>query len=171
VDRPPDNLRWCRGYDLAISTKASSDFTASARCALDKRTGDLYIADVFRRRIEFPEQKRYIIDRITQEKNTEHGIEQALHGLALFQELRRSSGLARYAFKSVRPSQDKFTRALSWANRAEEGKVILVRGPWIRDFIEETVNFPNSPHDDQIDAVSIAVQMLDNQKRLLFTFR
>ena len=121
--------------------------------------------------MEFPEQRRFIIDRIKNEKNTEHGIEQALHGMAFIQELRRTSGLARYAFKSVRPAADKFTRALSWANRAEEGKVVLVRGPWIREFLDEVTTFPNSAHDDQIDAVSIAVQMLDGHKRFLYTFR
>jgi hypothetical protein len=82
VDRPPENLSWVRGYDLAVSTKDSADYTASFRCALDKQTGDLYIAGGFRKRIEFPEQRRLIVQKIREEPNTEHGIEQALHGQA-----------------------------------------------------------------------------------------
>ncbi|HEY2847774.1 MAG TPA: phage terminase large subunit, partial [Pyrinomonadaceae bacterium] len=185
VNRPPENLRWCRGYDLAISTKESADFTASFRCALDKQTGDLYIADGFRKRIEFPEQKRFIIERIRTERNTEHGIEHALHAQAFVQELRRQPGLITRPIRLVRPAHDKFTRALSWANLAEEGKVVLVRGTstgangtdpafrqpnWIDAFLEEITTFPNSTHDDQLDAVSIAVSMLERHKNAFHAF-
>ena len=88
VDTVPENLRWKRGYDLAISTKTSADYTASFRCAFD-RQGNLFIADGFRKRIEYPEQRRYIIDRMNSEPGTEHGIESAMHGKAVVQELRR----------------------------------------------------------------------------------
>lgn len=54
VDSVPPNLRWKRGCDLAISTKTSADYTASFRCAYDGM-GNLYIADGFRKRIEYPE--------------------------------------------------------------------------------------------------------------------
>ena len=55
---------------------------------------------------------------------------------------------------------DKLTRALAWLNLAEEGKVFLVRGPWIDEFVDEIARFPTGRHDDQVDAVSIAVNML-----------
>ena len=74
--RHPKGLRWCRGYDLAVSTKTSADYTASFRCAID-REGNLYIADGFKRRVEYPEQRRYIVGRLEAEKDTEHGIELA----------------------------------------------------------------------------------------------
>ena len=170
VDRPPENLRWARAYDLAVSTRSSADFTAAFRCAFDKHTGELYIADGFRRRIEFPEQKRLIVEKMTLEKNTEHGIEEALHGLAFIQELRRDPRALGKPFRGIRPAADKLTRALSWASLAEEGKVILVRGPWIDDFLDEVCTFPNGRHDDQIDAVSLAVQMLNRQKRFAYGF-
>jgi predicted phage terminase large subunit-like protein len=170
VDRPPEGLRWCRGYDLAVSTNTNADYTASFRCALDKKTGDLYIANGFHKRIEFPEQRRYIVDRIKSERDTEHGIEQALHGQAFIQELRREHRLFGRAFRGVKVTADKFTRVLAWANLAEEGKVILVRGPWIDGFLEEVCTFPNSTHDDQLDAVSIAVEMLERQKHVAYGF-
>ncbi len=169
VDRAPEGLRWCRGYDLAVSTKTSADYTASMRCTLD-REGNLYIADGFRKRVEYPEQRRYILQRIREEKDTEHGIEQALHGQAFIQELRREERLSSRAFRGIKVSTDKFTRALAWANRAEEGKVILVRGAWIDEFLDEVCRFPNGPHDDQVDAVSIAVQMLESRRRMAYGF-
>ena len=161
IDKHPDGLKWCRGYDLAVSMKTSADYTASFRCAKDKE-GNLYIADGFRKRIEFPEQRRFAIERMTAERDTNHGIELALHGKALMQELRRESRLFGAAFCGVKVDNDKHTRALSWANLAEEGKVYLVKGAWIDDFLDEVCRFTGKgdKHDDQVDAVSLAVQMI-----------
>jgi len=202
IDRAPEGLRWYRGYDLAVSTKSSADYTASVRCSLDPRTGELYIADGFRKRIEYPDQKRYIKERLRTERWTIHGVEVALHGQAFIQEIRRESTFARIALVPVRAQGDKFTKALAWAARAEEGKVILVRnagpsytnprgvsagpdriGPirnpvnfappnynWIEEFLEEICAFPNSPHDDQLDAVSIAVHMIARSRKVVRAF-
>jgi phage terminase large subunit-like protein len=39
------------------------------------------------------------------------------------------------------------THVLARANRAETGKVVLVRGAWIEDFLDEVTHCPNSAHD------------------------
>lgn len=169
ADKAPEGLRWCRGYDLAVSTKTSADYTASFRCALDGR-GNLYIADGFRKRVEYPDQRRYIVGRMTEEKQTEHGIELALHGQAFLQEIRRETRLCGRPVRGIRVTVDKYTRALAWANRAEEGKVVLVRGAWNDEFLEEVCRFPNGAHDDQVDAVSLAVQMLEEKKKFAYGF-
>jgi predicted phage terminase large subunit-like protein len=170
-DRAPDGLRWARGYDLAVSQKTSADYTASFRCAFDDE-GNLWIADGFRKRIEYPEQRRFAIQKMTTEKRTRHGIEKALHGEALVQDLRRERALRGVALKSVKVDTDKFTRALPWANLAEEGKVYLVRGPWLNEFLDEICRFTGKgdKHDDQVDAVSVAVQLLSKKSGKLFGF-
>lgn len=159
--------------------------------------------------MEFPDQRRYIIDRIKTERDTEHGIEAALHGQALIQDLRRDPAIRGKSLSGVKVSTDKLTRALTWSPIAEDGKVILVRdsshtasprrqhsfrqdaqdiqdglsdteispriknhpvhpvhpvrisaaADWISDLLDELAAFPNGTHDDQIDAISIAVQM------------
>ncbi|MDI1243173.1 MAG: terminase family protein [bacterium] len=186
IDFAPPDLKWKRGYDLAVSTRTDGDYTASFRCAFDKQ-GNLYISGGFRRRIEFPEQRRYIIDRMLNERDTEHGVELALHGQALIQELRRDPTIRGKSLSGVKVSTDKLTRALTWSPLAEEGKVILVRNQKdegrtikddgkisastssfilypssfsISDLLDELTAFPNGTHDDQIDAISLAVQML-----------
>jgi predicted phage terminase large subunit-like protein len=72
----------------------------------------------------------------------------------------------------VRVDSDKFTRALAWANLAEEGKVYLVKGGWNQDFLEEVCRFTGKgdKHDDQVDAVSLAVRMLSARRGKLETF-
>ena len=169
VAHAPEGLSWARGYDLAVSMRSSADYTASFRCAFD-REDNLYIADGFRRRIEYPEQRRYVIERIASEANTVHGIEKALHGQALVQELRHDAKLRGRAIQSITVDTDKFTRALGWAALAEEGKVRLVQGTWIDDFVDEVCGFPDAEHDDQVDAVSLAVSMLRRRKGKLLTF-
>ena len=167
-EKAPDGLIWKRGYDLAISQRTSADFTASFRCAFDKE-GNLWIADGFCKRIEYPEQKRFVISKMQTEKRTEHGIEKALHGIALVQDLRRVQSIRGIAFKAVPIDSDKYTRALPWANLLEEGKVFFVRGTgsWIRELVEEAIVFTGKgdTHDDRIDAISVAVQMLSKRSR------
>lgn len=121
--------------------------------------GNLYIDGGFRERLEYPDQKRYIIERVTQEPKTEHGIELAIHAQGLIQELRREPRVRAHMIRGVPVDADKTTRALTWSPRAEEGKLILVRGPWNDEFIDEVCSFPGGRFDDQIDAVSIAVSM------------
>ncbi|MCC6825727.1 MAG: phage terminase large subunit [Acidobacteria bacterium] len=170
VAAAPKGLSWARGYDLAVSTRTTADHTASFRCAFGP-DGTLYIADGFRRRIEYPEQRKFVIERLFAERDTMHGIEQALHGKALLQDLRRSQRSRASPLRAVRVDADKWTRALSWAPLAEAGKIALVQGGWIDEFIDEACAFPNGEHDDQIDAVSIAVRMLAERKRAMYAFR
>ena len=119
-------------------------YTASFRIALDKKTWDLYIADGFRGRLEFPDQRKYIVGRIREERDTEHGIEEALHGQGFVQELWREEKLGTSAFRGVRVTVDKYRRALAWANRAEAGKIVLVRGPRIDAFLNKEKNSPTA---------------------------
>jgi predicted phage terminase large subunit-like protein len=164
IDSAPPNLRWKRGYDLAVETKSSNDFTASFRCAFDE-AGNLYIADGFHARIEAPKQKKYMLERMQAERNTEHLISKTLHGSSFVQELRLLPVVRATAFKGINEKGDKYTRALSWANRAEEGRLFLVRGGWNDEFIAECIKFTGKgkEHDDQVDAVSIAVQALSRK--------
>jgi predicted phage terminase large subunit-like protein len=171
ADRAPEDLQWARGYDLAVSVKTSADYTASFRCAFDAQ-GNLFIADGFRKRIEYPEQRRYVVKRMVAEKNTQHGIEKALHGQAFVQDLRQMPAVRGVPLRAVRVDADKYTRALSWANLAEEGKVYLVKGNWVGDFLDEACRFTGKgdSHDDQVDAISLAVQMLGNKGKKLVSW-
>jgi predicted phage terminase large subunit-like protein len=66
--------------------------------------------------------------------------------------------------KGIRVDKDKQSRAMPWAARAEGGKVRLVAGAWNRQFIDEVVGFPSSPHDDYVDAASGAVAMMSKPR-------
>ncbi len=169
IDSAPTDLKWKRGYDLGISKNSTSDYTASLRVAYDK-AGNMYIDGGFRRRIEYPEQRRYILGRIAADSNTEHGIELSANGNAVIQDLRGETCTRGRALRGVKVKGDKVTNALPWIALAEEGKVFLVRGAWNSEFIDEAASFPSGTHDDQIDAVSIAVRMHRERSGRLYTF-
>jgi predicted phage terminase large subunit-like protein len=60
----------------------------------------------------------------------------------------------------VRANKDKEAYARAWSPLVEAGKVRLVKGPWVDAFLAEAEAFPLGGHDDQVDAVSGAVQVL-----------
>ena len=146
----PAGLKKKRGWDLGISVSATSDYTATLGVAFD-RENNMYIYDGFRRRIEYPEQRRLILGRIQAESDTEHGIELSSNGYAVLQDLRRLPEIRGRALRGVRAAGNKTTRALPWIALAEEGRVFLVRGPWINEFLDEACSFPYGKHDDQIE--------------------
>lgn len=69
-----------------------------------------------------------------------------------------------HRFKSVRASQNKVTYAGVWSPHAEAGRVLLLRGSWNDAFLAEAEGFPDAKHDDQIDAVSGAFQVLTQSR-------
>ncbi len=168
TDRYPDGVSWVRYWDLAASTKDSADYTASAAVALSQ-DGTLYIRDMVRGKWEWPDAKRILMQTMQAEPSVQHGVEEALHGLAAVQELQRERSIANITLRGIRVDKDKQSRALPWAARAEAGKVALVRGPWIPAFLDEVASFPLGQHDDQVDSISGAVQMMSGPSRGLVT--
>lgn len=170
IEHAPENLTWARGYDLAISQDTRADYTASFRCAFGK-DNILYIADGFRQRLTYTQQRKFIAERIASEPRTVHCVESAMHGTAIVQDLLSSGECRGRPLRSVRVTDDKWTRAHAWAPIAEVGNVVLVAGSWIKEFVDEACAFPASPHDDQVDAVSLAVSMLAaRDRKFLKTF-
>ena len=60
----------------------------------------------------------------------------------------------------VNPSGGKIARAQAISPLVEAGNVYLPHpeyAPWVNDFIEECIQFPNGAHDDQVDAMTQAI--------------
>ena len=159
VPSAPPSLNWVRYWDLALTVTEDSSYTASVRGALDA-DGTLYLADMIRGRWEWPTCRRVMISTMQSERNVVHYIESAVHGRAAVQDLLQAPEVADVAILPLHVDRDKVSRALPWAVRASAGKVMLVEGSWVNDFLEEVVSFPNGRHDDQVDAVSGVVEVL-----------
>lgn len=163
VPRAPEGLKWARYWDLAASTKTSADYSASVRAALAP-DGTIYLDSGIRVKAEWPDVRKIITSTAMNERDTTLGIEEALHGLAAVQELRRDPALVGHTLRGIKVDKDKQSRAMPWAARAEAGKVAIVAGQWVKDFIDEVVAFPSAPHDDYVDAASGAIAMMSKPK-------
>jgi predicted phage terminase large subunit-like protein len=146
--------------DTAFKAKESADFSVALTAGMDAQ-GDLYVIDVMRARLDYPELKT----RLIQLNNRWRGrglrglyIEDKASGQSIIQDLKRGTGMAVIPYP-VRG--DKVTRVHSVLPLIEGGRVFLPESaPWLDEFIEECVTFPSSRHDDQVDALAMALDVL-----------
>ena len=171
AEKAPEGLRWVRYWDLAVSEKKTADYTASAAVAYDAE-GTLYIRDMLRGRWEWPKTQGVMAEWSGREDyGTVWGIENVAFQLAAFQDLKRDKRLTGRPIKPVTPEKDKFGRAIPLQVLQETGRVKLVRGPWIGEFIAEALAFKpdgTSLHDDQIDTVTGGMQMLRKNSKGIY---
>jgi predicted phage terminase large subunit-like protein len=59
-----------------------------------------------------------------------------------------------------RPTGNKAARAAPFASAASQGRVGVLRRPWLTDWIRELESFPGGAHDDQVDSASGAYARL-----------
>ena len=66
-----------------------------------------------------------------------------------------------YSFKGILSSGSKATRAKLFSAAASNNNVKLVNGIWVSDYLSELEAFRKTAHDDQVDASSLAFNMLN----------
>ena len=166
-EKVPSVLKIVRYWDLAVSGRAGADFIVGAKVGRS-REGKLYILDIAR----FPgpwadARQRMIRVMLSDEAGVEQGIEVSGQQGGYYQELQRDRQLQGRTLRRVNPQRvgNKKTRANVWASRIEDSLVFMVKAHWNDLFISECVQFPRGSHDDQVDGVSGAVQMLSGASR------
>jgi len=144
--------------DVAGSLKAHADFFALGTWALCPG-GELALLDIFRDRLEGPDQPALLMRKFAEWRPMVQAIEAKSMGLTLYQSMVRS-GLP---ILELNPgTRDKYTRALSMASRYHAGMVYHREGaPWLDELEKELVAFPNAAHDDQTDVVSYAGDVVE----------
>ena len=121
---------------------------------------DLFLLEVFRRRLEYPGLKRAVRDQQRLFGATVVLIEDKASGTQLIQELITEGchGVTRY-----QPAGDKTMRLHAQTGMIENGFVAIPQtAPWLPEYLHEMTVFPNGKHDDQVDSTA---QFLDWFKR------
>lgn len=143
-------------WDTASTLSETSDWSVGA--VWGALGLDFYLLDVYRARLEAPELRRAIIQLHERHNASATLIEDTELGRALAQDLYRTGHLRAIA---QRPERDKLARLLAQAARFEAGQVHLPESaPWLATYLNELLGFPNSTHDDQVDATSQALNWL-----------
>jgi len=76
--------------------------------------------------------------------------------------IRNLAGFAAYADL---PKGDKIYRADPYSVQVNSGNVLLLRGIWNQEFIEEHRHFPNSTYKDHVDSAGGAFSKLTSKRR------
>lgn len=157
-------IRQCvRGWDLAASLPAagrSPDYTVGLKLG-QTAENILVVLDVVRFQGS-PAQVEAMIQEAARQDGT--GVTVALPqdpgqaGTAQIAMLSR--GLAGYRIVSSPEREAKLIRAMPAATQMDAGNVVMVAAPWNDAFLAELKAFPHSAKDDQVDALSRAVNTL-----------
>ena len=158
-DDPPP---WDQGdklivsWDTAMSAGDGCDYSACVVLQVKKEAA--YVLEVVRERLDYPDLRRKVIELHRKWScvplNYALLIENKGSGMSLLQDFRREGifGIG------VKPTADKILRINAHTARMEAGAVHLPQqAPWLADFLQELLTFPASKHNDQVDALSQAL--------------
>jgi len=143
------------GWDLAISTKETADYTCSCTISV-KPDGHIYIRDWTRDHITFPEQQKLVPHIQHKYDAALIGIEDNAYQAALPQSLK---GLM-LPIKTRTATKDKVTKIQSAFTLFEQGLVHLPLNHYLLgEFENEYSMFPTGKHDDLLDATEMAISI------------
>jgi predicted phage terminase large subunit-like protein len=149
-----------QSWDMAFKDPGTSDYVVGQVWGAFK--ADRYLLDQVRSRLDMPGTKA-AVKELSQRwsKAGTKLVEDKANGPAVIQELRHDvSGLI-----AVTPEGGKHARAQAVSPQVESGNVYLPHpalAAWVEEFIEEAAAFPHGRHDDQVDAMTQALNRLRN---------
>ena len=140
-------------WDTASKATELSDYSVCTVWGL--KSGHIYLIDVYRDRLEFPQLKRKLIELYQRDNPQTILVEDQASGIQLIQELQEARI---YRVKAIKPQGDKIMRIKAQTARIENGEVLLPKeAPWLDAYLAEMTIFPNGRHDDQVDSTSQAL--------------
>jgi predicted phage terminase large subunit-like protein len=152
-----------QSWDTAIKADELNDYSVCITVLV--RGSSYFILDVYRARHDYPTLKQQIVRRaeLFGGKSVRVLIEDKGSGSSLIQDLRHDRQVSPIAFE---PEGDKVLRLVSQTAVIERGDVYLpASAPWLDEFRKELLQFPNSKHDDQVDALSQFLNHMTNRGR------
>lgn len=143
-------------WDLTFTSSEMSDYVAGQTWA--KKGSSLYLIDRVHARMEFPDQVRAIKAMAARHPEaTKVIIEKKANGAAAITELQSQiSGI-----QAVVPTRDKVARADAILGYWDARNIFIPHpkdAPWVNKMIDEWIGFPNMQHDDEVDAMTQALQ-------------
>jgi predicted phage terminase large subunit-like protein len=147
-----------QSWDTAVTKSTTSDFVVGQ--VWGRRGADFYLLEQVRDRWDFDETVEAMkeVTRVWPESSSVIVEAQTL-GAALASHLKKQiSGII-----PIHVKQSKELRAMSCVPAWQSKNVyipLLDSKRWVRDYVRELLNFPNSTNDDQVDATTLALNQL-----------
>jgi predicted phage terminase large subunit-like protein len=158
-EKPPKCDYIIQSWDTAHNTKSRNDYSACITLGIfqheDHNNPQIILLDAYKERLEFPQLKEKALELYKEYDPDCCIIEAKAAGMPLLQELRQS-GIPLQDFVPTR-GNDKITRVNSVADIFASGVVWAPPTRWAEEVIEDFAAFPNSEHDDLVDAMTQAL--------------
>lgn len=155
-------LQFYGGSDYAV-TSNDGDFTVHAVVGLDVE-GRLYLCDLWRKQSDSSEWVEAWCDLVLEWKPLGWAEEtgQIKSGVGPWRDRRSNERQAFAACEAFPTRGDKSVRAQSIRGRmALQGLYLPKAAPWVPGLVSEMLGFPSGRHDDQVDALGLVGQLLD----------
>lgn len=164
IDKAPDDIiMWCRAWDLAATDEdedGDADYTAGVLMGLRKR-GTVVVLHAINQRIKAGDVEKLVYN-VSVADRARYGFQyvvrvpqdpgQAGKVLAAYY-VRILTG---FNIKTVPVSGSKELRATPFATQWQQGNVEVLIGDWNDMYFSQLESFPESKHDDMVDASSDA---------------
>src|SRR5436190_1992063 len=164
VDQAPADLEIVRYWDLAATEKTElndPDWTVGIKLGRDKNRG-YWLLDVVRGRANPGDVERLLLNTAMQDGNrVQVGFGQDPGQAGKSQALHLVRALSGFTVQPATESGDKLTRFGPFSAQCRAGNVKILRGPWNEELFRVLEGFPDLAHDDEVDACSGALEMLN----------
>lgn len=172
VDAVPKNIvAYARSWDLAATepTPLNPDPDATAGVLMGLLDdGRVIVLDVKRKQIKANDARNLLRNMAAIDQGKYKFVQITIPqdpgqaGKAQAQSL--VSMLAGYSVEIVSPTGSKEVRATPFASQVQAGNVLILKGEWNDMYLSELESFPESKHDDMVDASSDAFNKLMNSR-------
>lgn len=172
VDAIPKNIvAYARSWDLAATepTPLNPDPDATAGVLMGLLDdGRVIVLDVKRKQIKANDARNLLRNMAAIDQGKYKFVQITIPqdpgqaGKAQAQSL--VSMLAGYSVEIVSPTGSKEVRATPFASQVQAGNVLILKGEWNDMYLSELESFPESKHDDMVDASSDAFNKLMNSR-------
>lgn len=143
---------YIQSWDTAFKTGKQNDYSVCTTWAVCK--GGYYLVDRYKAKVEFPELKKMLVTLANQWRPASILIEDKASGQSLIQEIKRDT---RLPVKPIKIDSDKIARVNAITTTLEANAYLPQDAPWLRDYLDNLLVFPNGAHDDDIDSTSQAL--------------
>lgn len=153
ADKPASFDMILQSWDTASKVSEISDYSVCTTWGVSGKS--IYLLHVLRKRLEYPDLKRLVVDHMNEWGAGTVLIEDKASGIQLAQELSAHS----WRIKGVKCEGDKVMRLMAQTAAIENGRVLFPKEtPWLRDYINELLAFPMAKYDDQVDSTAQALR-------------
>ena len=157
----PVRARYFMSIDPVLTSSDSGSYHVNILFAY--HDGNYYIVSVDRHRgYTSTEDENSIVSMANENNPSPIYLEKTARGASLSDTLKAKIS----SIELVTPLGDKETRARAVTGHFETGCVFLPKqASWLMDFRRELLEFPTSPHDDQVDALSQGIYHYEKSHR------